>query len=314
MNIKSDGKERKHIPWVVWYIVITIFAQYILINYKESIKFIDTNVFILMGAPDSVNIYKGQYWGVLTNNFLHIYLSQLIINYIGIIIFGYFIERRIGFIKFSFIVILACIIPSIIQLNLTNQPGIGLSGVNFTLFGYIISKSIKNKEFRLKWISVYLTIMVLIVLYFNIYNIYTENVYRTEAMSFGFLFGLLLGFLSNRKIWVQSLVLFNIIFFAVSTLWYAPWSTEWQVYKGVEAHKTKQYKSAKKRYDKALKLDPNNKQALKNLELLKLDKLKLKAYKAHMKEDYQEAKEIYEEILEISPNDKWAKEGYNELP
>ena len=41
-------------------------------------------------------------------------------------------------------------------------------------------------------------------------------------------------------------------------------------------------KLAKKRYDKALKIDPNNKQALKNLELLKLDKLKSKAYKKAM--------------------------------
>lgn len=309
--LKPDTNQNT--PWVVWYIIITAIAQYILINYKDSINFIDANVFILLGAPDSVNIYNGQYWGVLTNNFLHLYLSQLILNCLGIIIYGYFIEKRIGFIKFSIIVVIAGIIPSIFQLNLTDQPGIGLSGINFTLFGFTISKAFIDKGYRLKWIYLYLLIMISIILYFSFYNLYVSDVYRSEAMSFGFILGLLLGYLSNKNKMSKVTVLFIIMFLSVSTLFYAPWSSEWQVFKGYQAHKNKDFTEARNRYEKALKIDPENIQAIDNITLLKLDKLKLKAYKAFIKEDYKRAKKIYEEILQISPNDDWALNAYKEL-
>lgn len=311
---KEVINKRKYIPWVVWYIVITVVAQYIMINYREYIKFVDVDIFILLGAPGSVNIYNGQYWGVLTNNFIHIYLSQLIINIIGIIVFGYYIEKRIKFLKFSSIIVLAAIIPSIIQLNLTNQPGIGLSGINFTLFGYIISKAFVVKEFRLKWINIYLFAMISIIIYCHIYNLFIEDVFRTEAMSFGFILGLLIGYLSNKNIWLQFIVLFNIMLISISTLFYAPWSSEWLLFKGVEAHKSKQYKKAKVFYHKSLETNPKNDQSIKNLELLKLDELKWKAYKAHVKENYKLARKLYKEILRIDPNDEWTKEAYNELP
>jgi len=311
--MELEKKNKRNIPWVVWYIVITAIAQYFLIEFKEDIKFIDANIFILLGAPNSVNIYAGQYWGVLTNNFLHVYLSQLIINVIGIIFFGYYIEKRIGFIKFSLIVIVGSIIPSIIQLNLANQPGIGLSGVNFTLFGYILAKSMRFENFKMRYINLILLIMIGIIIYFNIYNLYFEDVYRTEAMAFGLIIGLVIGFTSPWKKWVQYGMLFNIIILSVITLFYAPWSSEWLVYKGVTEHQNKHYKKAKIWYKKALKLDPENIQAKDNLELLRLDDLKWKAYKAHMKEQYLKAKAYYNQILEIDPNDSWAKEGLKEL-
>lgn len=311
---KEITKKRKYIPWVVWYIVITAIAQYIMINYKEYIKFVDVDIFILLGAPGSVNIYNGQYWGVLTNNFLHIYLSQLIINVIGIIVFGHFIEKRIKFLKFSSIIILAAIIPSIIQLNLTNQPGIGLSSINFTLFGYIISKAFTAREFRLKNINIYLFVMISIIICCHIYNLFVEDIFRTEAMSFGFMLGILIGYLSNIKFWTQFIILFNIMLILVSTLFYAPWSSEWQLFKGVEAHNSKQYKKAKHFYNKSLSINPKNGQSIKNIELLKLDELKWKAYKAHVKEDYKLARKLYIEILSIDPDDEWTKDAYNELP
>jgi membrane associated rhomboid family serine protease len=307
------AKKKKYLPWVVWYIVITAIAQYILINFKELFTFIDTEVFILKLAPNSVNIYNGQYWGVLTNNFLHVYLSQLILNIVGIIIFGYFIEKRIGFIKFSMMVIVGSIIPSIIQLNLANEPGIGLSGVNFTLFGYILAKSFFYENFKVKYIGIYLTIMISIIVSCNIYNLYVDDVYRTEAMAFGLILGLIIGFTSGWKKWLQYPMLFIIMSISIFTLFYAPWSAEWLVYKGVVAHESKKYKIAKTYYLKALNLDSKNKQAIENLELLKLDDLKWKAYKAHIKEDYLKAKEYYREILKIDPKDEWAKQGYSEL-
>ena len=313
MENKNNTK-KKYTPWVVWYIVITAIAQYAMINFREYINFVDVDIFILLGAPGSVNIYNGQYWGVLTNNFLHIYSFQLFINIIGIILFGYFIEKRIKFLKFSLIIVIASIVPSIIQLNLTNQPGIGLSSINFTLFGYILTKSFYEKTFRLKFVKIYLFAMMFIIVSCYIYNLFIEDIFRTEAMSFGFLLGILIGYLSSKKVWLQFIILFNIMLIAIATLFYAPWSSEWQLYKGVEAHKLKRYNEAEKFYQKSLKINPQNEQSKKNIELLKLDELKWKAYKAHVKEDYVLARKIYKEILLIDPNDEWTKEAFAELP
>jgi membrane associated rhomboid family serine protease len=301
-------------PWLVCYISITILAQFFLINYKDHFHSINPETFTIFGAPDTVDIYKGKYWGVFTNNFIHIYWNQLIINLIGIWLFGAFIERRSGRIKLLFLIIISSIIPSLWQLTLTAEPGIGLSGVNYALFGFILSKSQNDKKYKLKGRYLILTFMISILIYCNYINYFVEDIYRTEAMTIGLLLGIGIEKLDRSKLNLRALILFSVCLVSISTLFYAPWSSEWQVYKGIRFHESKNYVRAKIYYRKALKIDSNNKQAIENINLLKIDELKSKAYKAHIKGKYDIAKKYYLKVLEIDPNDTWTKENLHELP
>lgn len=313
-NLFPFNKSNYNTPWFVWYISITIIAQFFLINYKDHFHTINTETFILFGAPDTVSIYDGQYWGVFTNNFIHIYLSQLLINLIGIWLFGAFIERREGVLKLLLLICTASIIPSLWQLALTASPGIGLSAVNYTLFGYILIKSKIDESFKLKGRYLILIFMLGLLAYLSYYNTFIEDVFKTEAMIIGMLLGLLIGFLSDKNKWVRFSILSVLFIISVSTLFYAPWSSEWLIYKGVKAHESKNYKRAIKFYRKALKIDKFNEQAQENLDLLEIDKLKGEAYKEHVAKNYDAARKIYLQILEIEPEDEWTLTNLKELP
>jgi membrane associated rhomboid family serine protease len=313
-NLFPLKKTEYNTPWFVWYISITIIAQFFLINYKEQFQTINPETFILFGAPDTVSIYEGQYWGVFTNNFIHIYWSQLLVNLMGIWLFGAFIERREGVLKLLLLTFTASIIPTLWQLALTASPGIGLSAVNFTLFGYILMKSRIGDAFKLKGRYLILIFMICLLAYLSYYNAFIEDVFKTEAMITGLLLGLLIGFLSDKNKWVRFSILSFLFTISVSSLFYAPWSPEWLVYKGVRAHESKNYKRAIIYYKQALKMDKENEQAQENLDLLEIDKLKAKAYKEHIAKNYDKARKIYLQILEIEPEDEWTLTNLKELP
>ena len=313
-NLFPLKKSEYKTPWFVWYISITIIAQFFLINYKDHFHKVNPETFTLFGAPDTVSIYEGQYWGVFTNNFIHIYWSQLLINLIGIWLFGAFIERREGVYKLFLLIITASLIPTLWQLTLTAEPGIGLSAVNYTLFGYILIKSKNDVLFKLKGRFMLLIFMILLLTFLNYYNIFIEDVFKTEAMIIGFVLGGLIGFLSTQNKWLRFSTLFLLFSISISTLFYAPWSPDWLLYQGVKAHEAKNYKRAIKFYKQALKLDRDNVQAQENLNLLEIDKLKIKAYKEHISKNYDKARKIYLQILEIEPNDQWTLTNLKELP
>jgi membrane associated rhomboid family serine protease len=312
-NLTID-KTKYKTPWFVLYISITIIAQYLLINYKENFTKINPETFTLFGAPDTVSIYDGQFWGVFTNNFIHIYFSQLIFNLIGIWFFGAFIERRIGALRLISLMVISCVIPSLGQLAITSEPGIGLSGVNYALFGYILIRSKKGVAFKLKGQYIFLTFMLGVLAYCNYYNFFVENVFRTEAMTIGLLLGLLLGKIRYGKKINRIIIVSSLSLIAISTLFYAPWSYEWQLYKGVEFHESRDLVNAKKHYLLVLKMDPGNKTAKDNLQLLDIEKLEKKAYDAHVGKNYELARKYYLQILKEKPDNVWARENLNELP
>ena len=309
------GSKPYNFPWFVLFISLAVLIQFLMINYKNHFEIIHSKTFTLFTAPDTIEIYKGKYWGVFTNNFTHIYWGQLVVNLFGIWLFGAYIERRIGFRKTVWLIILFSIIPSLWQLTLTTQPGIGLSGVNYALFGYILSKSHFNSDFKLRGRYILLLLMLAIIGYCYYINYTIENVFRTEAMFLGLLLGLLLGRLSELKdVSFKVIILGLVVLVSLPTLFYSPWSSEWQLYKGIVFHEKGNYRLAKKFYRTALKIDKTNLRAKNNLDLLDIDKLKVKAYKSHVAGNYDIAKKYYEKILKIDPKDIWAIENIKELP
>jgi len=307
--------KRSPIPWLTILITIISIGMFGVFHYFAAN---DTPTIVLynkFGAPSTLEIYRGQYWGVIWNSFLHTRIELLGLNILGIWIFAHYIERRLKFIHLIFLVLFASFITTIIQFTLTDNAGIGFSGINYFLFAFILGRSIFDLEFRLKFR--YLILVVLCGMlgwcYYQNHNsgwnIGVESMWA--GLFIGFIIGLTTSF--NRKIW-SSILYITIVTGLSYTLVYAPWSAEWNVYKAFELHSKYDLQNAKKHYKKALEIDPKNQMAKENLFIIKIDELSDLAYKIHKNKNYIEARTYYDEILKLDPNNTWAKEQIKKLP
>ncbi len=301
-------------PWFTLMISIICITMYILF-YALNEQMDTSTLYSKFGAPYAIQIYQGQYWGVFSNSFLHTNLYHLVVNLIAFWILGAFIERRISMFNFFLLGLFASIITSIAQLTFSDDAGIGLTGVNYFFLAYIIVKSFKQEIFklRLRFILLYLGVFVILTSYYlnkdEAYNI------GIEAMIAGLLFGGIIGLATypKKRILPASigLVLMTLSSFS---LWYAPWSAEWNYYKGYSAHEKGDFEEAKKFYENAMAINPNHAISKENLRYIAIDELCDLALTAHQNENYILARKLYDRVLEMDPNNNWAKENLSKLP
>lgn len=302
-------------PWLTLALSLISIAYYMAYIYLSKEIDGDYEVYVKLGAPSAIEIYQGQYWGLFLNSFIHNRLYFLLINLIGLWILGAFTERRIGFFRFFLLGLLASSSTSLIQMTLSNDPGIGLSGVNFFLFFYLFIRSINHQQFQLKFPFFFLSALILLaagslyVRFIEGWNIGVESIFA--GMLLGGFFGLLAR-ISSIWLRIPLHILCTIALF--SPFIYAPWSSDWHIYKGIEAHRKQNRKNATAHYKRALEIEPGNQNALTNLQAIRVDDLSDKAFYLHNKEEYEKARIYYEEIIQLDPTNSWAKEQIRKLP
>ncbi|MEJ6584086.1 MAG: rhomboid family intramembrane serine protease [Crocinitomicaceae bacterium] len=272
-------------------------------------------VYSRLGAPFAIQIYQGQYWGVITNSLLHINYYHLIINLFGLWALGAFIERRVGLINFILLGLYASIMTSIAQLTLSDDAGIGLTGVNYFFVAYIFIKSAKNSRFQLRAKYIYLIVAIAgIIIAYYLNNVKYYNIGITAMIS-GLFFGFITGLttLDTKK---STPVIFAIVLFISSgvTLFYSPWSAEWNYFKGYSAHEASNYDDAKMYYKDAININPAHKASFDNLKLISIDEISDSALNAHKNKEYLRARKLYQRVLKLDPNNHWAKQNMAKLP
>lgn len=310
--MNNTGKMRFPLYTLLLSLICT--ALFVLFEYSRTTTD-SAFLFSQLGAPYAFQIYTGQYWGVFTNSLVHINLAHLLINLSGLWILGSYVERRIRIFNFFLIGLFASSVTSMLQLTLTNDAGLGLSGVNYFLLSFIVVKALKNNLFKLRWRYLY-TLILLMILPVSYYlnTSYGFNI-GIESMFFGIALGCITGWFSEMNTRLY-LVFFIIVILAlsISTLFYSPWSSEWNYTKGYNHHIKHEFKQAKKYYRAAIQIDPDHKVCKENLRRIRIDELCDLAMKAHENEDYLLANEYYQKVLEIDPSNKWAKENIKKLP
>lgn len=308
-----QGKQLKK-PIFTLLIILTCSTIYFLFQYFYNQKDIEID-YSHFGAPYAVQIYQGQYWGVFSNSFLHTNLYHLVLNLIGLWILGSFIEKRIGLFNFILLGLFASTITSIAQLALSDDAGLGLTGVNFFFIAYIITKSFKNDFFAIRAKYIYLILALAgigIAYYLNEYQSFNIGI---EAMVAGLFYGTIVGlstFATNKII----PIVFSVILLTTSciTLFFTPWSAEWNYFKGYSAHEKGDYETAKFYYKEAIRINPKHHISLENLKYINIDEISDMALKAHKEENYLLARKLYERVLKLDPNNQWAKNNIAKLP
>lgn len=302
-------------PWLTLALSSISIAYYMAYVYLTKEIDGDYEVYNMLGAPSSIEIYQGQYWGLFLNSFIHNRLDFLIINLCGLWVMGAFTERRIGFIRFFLLGLVASISTSLIQMTWINDPGIGLSGVNFFLFVYLFVRSIKNIEFQLKFPYFFLIILILIA-FGSLYARFIEgwNI-GVESIFAGIIIGSFFGLLARiPSPWFRVPLYLITTFVLLIPFVYAPWASDWHIYKGMEAHLKHDRAKASFHYKRALEIEPENHNAVNNLQSIRIDELSDKAFNLHNRGEYEKARIYYEEIIQLDPSNQWAKEQLRKLP
>jgi membrane associated rhomboid family serine protease len=288
---------------IVWYALLLI-----------SVKFgpIPNHLFEKFGAPFASDIFDGQFWGLITNSFVHKYWWHLALNLLFLWVFGRIAEREYGSKFFVLYGLVASFITSSTQLAMSGDAGIGFTGVNFAYMTFLLSDS--KKHWKSAWVSKIcwtLCIVTLLFVFLNFYFVWFSIGF--SAIASGFIFGALYGALHKVKSFRFAFTATTVAICTISLL-YNPFSSEWNTYKGFKVYSTGNLDKAERHYKKAVELSPKNVIAAKNLELIKIDRLANKAYQAHSNEKYSIARKYYLKILALDNRNYWAKQNLKELP
>lgn len=268
-----------------------------------------------LGAPSSIEIYQGKYWGVFLNSFLHNQWYMLLLSLIGVIYFGSYIEKKTGFITLFILGLLASTLTSLVQLGFSGDAGIGMTGANFFFMSYIYGRSIKDYSFKMKYRGFVMLVGIYILVLSIITNYYFDTNFGIESMMSGLILGSIIGYFvgARYKIASYSFVLI-ILGLTIPTLFYSPWSAKWNLSKAYIAYEANDYKMAKYYFKEVKKVTKHSGIADDNLRLIKIEELSEKAFGIHEKGNYLKAHEIYDEILKLDNNNQWAKDQIDKLP
>jgi len=98
----------------------------------------NTIVLVMMGAKANALIIAGQYWRLLTANFLHAGILHLGFNLYALLAFGTETERRFGHARFLALYLLAGLGGSVLSFIGNDAVAVGASGAIFGLLGAMI--------------------------------------------------------------------------------------------------------------------------------------------------------------------------------
>ncbi|MBU3661295.1 MAG: rhomboid family intramembrane serine protease [Flavobacteriales bacterium] len=287
---------------------------FVALQFFKNGELVTNETLTYFGAPVAIDIYSFQFWGIITNSFVHYELGHFLLNAVSLLILGTYLERRIGTKNFFLFGLIASTISSAFQLAFSNDAGIGLSGVNYAIFGFIFAKTFLDARFKIVTKNIALIVMTLFIPFCEYMNRYGNWNVATIALFSGFLLGVMIAFYDSVYSKMVKIGLVVLLVLSVVSLLYTPWSPEWNCAKGISFHDKDEIEKAKIYYQKAIYFDETSLCGNDNLKIIKVDELSAKAFTAHNRGDYLKARFFYEEILKIDAENSWAINNLKRLP
>lgn len=308
----TDVSFKKYFPILT--VICGLISIILFVGINMEGKLDNWEIYKKWGSPSSTDIFNGSYWGLITSNFLHTELWHIGFNLYWLWIFGKKIEYESKKTFYGLLILSSALVSSLSELSFADTTGIGLSGVDYSLFGFIFVKSrttevyrnyLDNKTIRLFIFWLFLCIVLTRTRTWNVGN---------AAHIGGLLWGMMLAYISkfdSYKQWIAGLLLFSVL---ASSIFWNPFSTSWLCHQAFELHKNQKVDEAIIVYKKILSRDPQNEFAKANLKQLEIHKLQEKAVEFHTIQKYKEARQVYNQILSLDPDEQWAKDNLKLLP
>lgn len=160
INAKEPNKNTKD-NFMVTYCIIGINIVVFLISafLSNNIFNIDSNVLIAMGAKENTLISNGEYYRLLTSEFLHAGIVHIAMNMYSLYIIGKLVEKIYGKSRYLIIYISSGIFASLLSYLFSNSMSVGASGAIFGVMGATLIMAYKlrdriGKDFLINVISV----------------------------------------------------------------------------------------------------------------------------------------------------------------
>lgn len=309
---QTNNTFKKYHPILTALICLTSIFLFVGINLDG--KFDDWGIYKKWGSPSSTDIFNGSYWGLITSNFLHTEIWHIGFNLYWLWFFGKKIEFESTKGFYLFLILSSALVSSTMQLSFSENTGIGLSGIGYSLFGFIYVKSKTAEVYKnymdKKTINLFIFWLVLCVVLTQT-DIWTIG---NAAHIGGLLWGMILAYISRFQIIRQVIISLLLLVVLTSMIFWTPFSTSYLCHKAYNLHNNQKIEEAISVYKEILDRDSNNEFAKENLKQLEIHKLSVKAVKLHTAKKYEEAKKVYNEILLIDKDYEWAKENLKLLP
>jgi GlpG protein len=200
-------------------------------------------------------IWSGAFWGLITSTFVHIAPWHLIFNVYWLWILGGILERTVGRVRWLVFFLLAAFVSSAMEL-LLSEPGIGMSGVGYALFGFAWMAGEQIPAYRRvmtqKTVVLFLAWMAgcIVVTALGIYPI------GNAAHVAGLLFGTAVAaaFIRRRRRPLAFALLGVLVLAATVSLFWCPWSADWTGAKAADLEAAGDYRTALRWYRRSLRL------------------------------------------------------------
>ncbi len=167
-----------------------------------------TGTLIQFGAQYGPLVASGEWYRLITANFLHGGLMHIFFNSYALFYFGIVVEKIYSSQKFIFIYLISGVVGNLLtQFFYTNVPSVGASGAIFGLVGLMFSAGISgNMRGRLSGFSgTALLPMILINLFLGFTVPGINNIAHIGGLGTGFLLGFLISPNPEFRIWQKKL-------------------------------------------------------------------------------------------------------------
>jgi len=210
----------------------------------------------IAGAWD---IYDGSFWSLITSAFYHVDFMHLAFNIYWLWVLGRCLEQVVGPIRFMAFFVAAAWVSSAAQLAVSDQTGVGLSGVGYALFGAMWFAQARVPAFQ-RVIDAQVIGIFLLWLFLCIgLSVVGDASIANTAHVAGLVFGALTGTAALPKRRTAALTATSLLLAAsTATLFYAPWSSTWQGLQGSRAQKAEDLDRAIEAYTRSIELDPDD--------------------------------------------------------
>lgn len=221
MNPSSDE------PFITYNILGICGLIFVFVNLYSGTEMFSQSLNIL--APDSVWIWHGRIWGLVTAAFVHINFIHFLFNMWWAYEFGRMFERKLGPLYYILFVVLAAIASSGAQIAFTGQNGIGYSGVVYALFGFAwTARHIEPDFYEVVHEQVVRLFLFWLGFCFVLDMTGVMNI-GNAAHVCGLVFGWCAGnvFIRRKYVWESKAGLVCLTVIALMSVFYLPWFDRW---------------------------------------------------------------------------------------
>ncbi|MHC4369560.1 MAG: rhomboid family intramembrane serine protease [Planctomycetota bacterium] len=245
-------------PWISSLAILACIGIFLGLAAKNDYESWDT--LSKFGYLPADSIWDGGYWALVTSAFVHFELWHVAFNVYWLSVLGSRLERVIGSLPYLGFFVVSAFVSSSFQLAVSDDTGIGASGVVYAIFGFMWTTRHRHSQFKkvlnARTIQIFVVWLVgcAIAEHLEIWQV--GNAAHLSGLLFGGAVAGSFALRNKRRLMFAGLAALLIL--SIIPLLWCPWSVTWLSRKAYSAHASERYDVALDRYTQIIHLDPDN--------------------------------------------------------